>query len=47
MMCGSLRTVIGNGNGNHYFLSQLSVEFGERWIESRASEQAVEFRLEI
>jgi hypothetical protein len=43
MMFGSMGTVIGNGNGNHYLLSQLLIEFGEGRIEGRAREQAREF----
>lgn len=46
-MRGSLRTVVGNGNGDHYLLSQLAVQFRERRVEGRTREQAVELRPEI
>jgi hypothetical protein len=42
MVFGSMGAVIGDGNGNHYLLSQLLIEFGEGRIESRACEQARE-----
>jgi hypothetical protein len=46
-MFRSMGTVIGNGNGDHYLLSQLLVEFGKGRIESRACEQARELSVEI
>jgi hypothetical protein len=42
MMASSMSTVIGNGNGNHYFLSQPFVEFCERGIKGWTFEQAAE-----